>query len=1490
MRTLKLLIVALAVMLGTESLYAGETATLTKRRRGSTASILPGYWHRNFKDAKKYADDHGIPFIAVWSNGDTCPHCVKFENSCNNSYFIDWQKKSGMVFWFGCSDDKEYPIGCSEFHWTRNNTKTAYPFVRVWWKKGGIDWVTVGDDLDDYKNGSTGAKLIVTRLKAKLSKFSPTPAVKYFGGEFAFNDVEGDRLEAEVGLTTSVRVDLQRTNSVAKAQAAVNYLVSVDGGGAPVTNAVSWSEGDVAKSVTLAVSPVVGKKTDLYLYDSENKLVATSHVTYVAAQPNSPSNPYFPGEKESLDFGEWSMDLDQVTNLVMKARTTSHALVLFGGSQWCPDCARTDKFLFDTEDFRTWAKDNNVALGVVDIPNLPNETTSPCLLTRVSAATSSGYMGVTGRTRASGLPYLSRHMISDEAAKEIYDRNKFLASHNTLNGGWNRPERSNQSRPGVPILVLLRPDGTIGGRLTAFASVSPTAFNANLLKRLDELLDEEGQEGEEDNDSYLTTKDQVGKRAAISDRQLSFSDLTDVYRFTEETKNMRLKITLSGEVSTPITFGVWQASSKGFAAVTNVTGRLENGIELVCTIPSTNTYLQVTVPASAQSLSAADSSPYFSVAKAGSTVCPYTIRTDFILQPEDVANTVTDEDGSRSMTMAVKEGQVYRLTGLDAAASAEIFDETNGLYVAKTTGEPTVHLSADKFVYQTWNPGTVGFELSSDTTAESAGGYDLVFTRVGGASGTASATVTLDTEASSKLTGLCEWEHDGETLVWEEGDTEDKTLHLTVLDNAYADGDQRLVFRLACGGDASAGLTTLSLLLKDNDRAVAGKLAFTAADPAFAKVMTVFAKAGRSVAFEVGRKGGSDGSLAATVSASAGTLDTDYLYWDGRDATSRSVVCTLPETAGKVTVTLAGAEKSTKVDTAARKVSVIVKDASVPEFVTASTVVQAYRYVPLAETRIAVDPTYVTSSTKVVKYSGSLASGLSWKYADGEVVITGVPKKRETATVVFQVKNGSTEGLTTALTVNVADPAVDVADGSGSEIAANGSVLKTRTLTDLPVFDTVADRLAGVLTLSIPRTGRLSAKYRTASGTVSLAASSWQDFDAATGALSAELKGTTSATSDHRLAVTVAADGALTLALVDPSASEGSLEVTVPVVEWSKANPATDYKGYYTVSLPGVGKDSPTVATKVLSGTPLTKGDGYLTLKMNTSAALNCGKFAYAGVCPNGTSFSGSAVVTALWDDELGKCYLGLVPVVTASSKDSVVGALAIRPGAMDKTAQDYDPATQTCGGYCYYETVRRSVYGHEGAPLVWTHTDLTEETSWAVALDVQGGIFNSSDNFVNCCNSALGTSRLTFFALGEGLGETAFGTFTSWVTNTTGITVSYASKTGNAIKLANTTNKYGLTLSFTASTGVVSGKFKLPMSGGSVWVEYRGIVMPGWGSNTCNDCGLGGVEASYRPFISGTAWFEDSGSFDYTTTRGKVKDLKVRRSVPISIGVEAGK
>ena len=62
---------------------------------------------------------------------------------------------------------------------------------------------------------------------------------------------------------------------------------------------------------------------------------------------------------------------------------------------------------------------------------------------------------------------------------------------------------------------------------------------------------------------------------------------------------------------------------------------------------------------------------------------------------------------------------------------------------------------------------------------------------------------------------------------------------------------------------------------------------------------------------------------------------------------------------------------------------------------------------------------------------------------------------------------------------------------------------------------------------------------------------------------------------------------------------------------------------------------------------------------------------------------------------------------------------------------------------------------------------------------------------------------------------------------------------------------------------------------------------MPGWGSEECTDCGMGGTEAKLRPFISGTAWFDDT--IKYTDARGKVRSTTVRRSCPFSVGVNPG-
>ena len=99
--------------------------------------------------------------------------------------------------------------------------------------------------------------------------------------------------------------------------------------------------------------------------------------------------------------------------------------------------------------------------------------------------------------------------------------------------------------------------------------------------------------------------------------------------------------------------------------------------------------------------------------------------------------------------------------------------------------------------------------------------------------------------------------------------------------------------------------------------------------------------------------------------------------------------------------------------------------------------------------------------------------------------------------------------------------------------------------------------------------------------------------------------------------------------------------------------------------------------------------------------------------------------------------------------------------------------------------------------------------------------------------------------------------------------------------------NKKALTLTFTPATGLVSGSFSLKMETGAKTFKFSGVVMPGWGQGkdgeACGECSASATDRS-RPFISGTAWFEDEllGEAD--------KKVKVRRSCPFSVGVVSGK
>ena len=1550
MKNMKAVAILAAVLAAADVFAASPTATLLKTRLKASAAVVPGRWHAGYSKCLDYAKKNKVPLIAVWSNGDACGHCVIFETVVNRAAFKKWMAESGCVFYFIYSGDHgDGDVGSKVFHWCRKNKNTAYPFVRIYWPAGGVDIATVGDTVDGVDSSSKGTTKAINYFKSKLKNFKPVaPTPAYTGGGFNFPDSEQARIEAEAGVTTSVTLPLSRDSKLA-ADVATNLVVATYPNGTVVTNTVIWDSGDTEASVVLDTSSLAnaGEQIELTLLDAAGAEKGTSHVTATKTE-NSTKNPFFVGEKmvDELGWGEWTMDIDVATSKVAQANSASsgssglnrggvkplsvakaHTLVLAGGSLWCPDCSAADRNFFDDQRFKDWARDNKVALVTLDIPNLPNTNTSPCLLTKVVYNTSDryvtanftpGYSNEALRVQ-SGIGYLSRHMVSDEQAAKVLARNIDILGKNTLDGGWNLPERLNQNRIGVPSLIVLREDGTIAGRFSRYSDVGPQEFEPGVLTRLAEIFDEadksaedRAKDVEEKNDSWTSTTEMVGMRQKVEDHTVSFTDSQDVFKLDPDTTNgKRLKFSLTGDKAVQMEIKVLDDLGT-VKASTN--GMLNAGVTLDWDIPAPNWYVQIgsykTLDAKGYNYPA---DAYFAHTSDSSTVAAYTLSTDFVVIPKEVQESVTISDPSEGITMALVSNETYRIVGIPRDANLDVLEPIGAddlyLYRALVTDSVKLNVANPVIVYyQLWHPGKVGFATASAVASEPEGSpqkkpfvtYRIRIVRKDGVSGIAAAKVTFDAVKSSGLDELIELPDDfSDTLTWSEGESDDKYLTLKILNNPYADGDQTLYFDLKPLADTEAGINRLRLTLRDNDPKRPGKVAIVSTDPAIAEGREAYARAGDTIKINVGRVDGSDGEAKATISASAGTLDTPELSWPRRVSTDQTVSLALPDAKGsKINVEMVPA-KGTSVDSNRRKLTVKLLDANVPGFEDSAVEIDAVRYVPiLPERRIRLDEK-ADADAKVKLTAGKLIAGLKWRFENKKLVIYGTPTKAGSSTARFRVYNGKTGGLATEVTVHVTDP-VTSGGGDGSE-PLNPAVAKARTFTDVPVITTTTSNLVGTLTLTLPRSGRASAKYRMAEGTVTLSCDSWCGMNETDGTLLAALTGKFKG-EEFGLAVDAMADGGVIATLSDPL--HGAVECLTEGNVWSKTNKAADFRGYYTVSMPVKAVDS---------GTSLALGAGYMTLKMNATTAINAGKFAYAGVYPNGRPFSGSVLLTPLiWDNSVpSNSYwrVGVLPIITSGS-DALFGALRIMPGAADPAAGDTSADGTFCQGRCYYQSIRRSVHPVADTGLRWSHSDAATNVSCKAWLDAFGTYYVSTEDFVNCCKSALKTDKLSFFSVGgEALDPELEGDLKAGALKAGGalavasktINVTHTAKTkkkaaSNAIKFVpakdkkkKAINPNALSLSFTLSSGIVSGSFKLPLEdGGTVTATYKGVVMPGWGSEECTDCGMGGSEAKLRPFVSGTAWFNDT--LEYDDEKGRDRKATVRRSVPFSIGNESGK
>lgn len=1520
----------LCALLSQPLLGATVTARMKAQRASASAPVVLGQWHAGFSTVKAYAEKNGLPLLAVWSNGEDCSHCKKLEKNLLTSQWKEYMQSSGVVYYFGCNEDtsQDDKYGGTGYNWCwKNKSLTLFPFVRFYWKakKGTrladgtvlsadtllVDTAMTGDAFDNYKDVSNkGYSYCISKAKKLFAKYAYAPETgEYFGGEFGYADSPMSRLQAEVDLTTDeVTVPLTRTNASVQAQCYTNYLVATYPAGTSSTIAaktfeIAWDAGEIEKTVDVPLPTSAkdgysaGKSITLVLTDAKKVGVATNHIAFVATQETTPANPRWIGEKtkDALGWGEWTMDLGVATNKVRTAGGTA-TIVLMSGSQWCPDCVATEKWILDTDEFKNWVKTSKIACVAVDLPKV--DETGPSLLKYESYRTdtesvrycSYNYSAITNDDLrvTGGAGYLSRHMVAADDAEEIAARNWNLFT-NAVPNGMCRPEclstsnaKTGKFKTGIPALIVLRPDGTVAGRVYQLNNKSPSKNAPEFVGRLKEIVAQIGDEEEESNDDSSTTAETIGTRETVSGKTISASDATDYYRLDAQAKDQLMTFRLKGADPAEVTLSLVSRTDKsGLELKASSTGNWtdETGLVISYKVPNTNCYVCVSYPVDKNGYAASDSP--FAFDSAADTHRTYTLSTDIVLVPGDDGQpadyTIADFDENPRVTVRLQEGQAYKITNLDTsdAAFATYLYAGKGsdVYIARNDADAEIKFTQASFTYQKWVTGQISFDPVAVTASESDVFFWLEVARTGGTSGEGRAQVWLDS-TSTNHSDLVVFPSNGTNLVWEAGETGAKRLLVMITDNPYSDGTQRVRFYLsqsAGTSDVGLGASEFILTLVDNDAAKPGKIGLEAVSPLPCAAGKIVVRAGSDSTLEATRSGGTTGTVKGSVKAKTGEVDVEDVEFAERSDQPVQFTYTAPSKAGVTDYVTITGKDGTKVDSSARQIKVQTVAANAPQFLRESLVVTGTRYVPLTAATVGVDPEYdeAEGAYSVSKTYGSLPSGVKAVFSGETLTFSGVPKQAGLFVAAYQLKKGSVAGLTLEVAIYVEDVTV-APSWSQSGQPLNPSVKTTRTFSDIMVVDAASKRLVGLLTVTLPPTGKASAQYRAVdAGTIRFATGNWLSIGD-DGSLKAELAATTAGYSELKFTVTAFADGKVAVSGFD----EG-YEFIVPNDAYSSAHPAKDFQSLYTVSLKPVAED----------GTRLARGDGFVTLNLASASKAKTGLTTYAGLLPNGVSFSGSAKLAPYdWDSALSVpdwAYARL-PLYLRTTSDRFSGVLKLER----KIAEHYGEIMQNVCTRC---VVRHD----DGAEPQWIHANpKTDGDAYGVSFKALGGKYVPSENLAELIGD--NANALSFFAIDPaGMGETLrYGTPQAWSTDGYGISVTYdAKKKVNVIKAKSKTA--GFTFVFDSATGVIrgsssaaSGAFRLPTDLGYAPMNFRAVVMPGWGSSNCISCG-GSEEATERPFICGAAWTTDY--IAYEDALGKTRSAKAQRGCAVSVGTAAG-
>ena len=1423
----------------------------------ASADVVLGEWHGGFDKCLEKADNEHIPMFAMWSNTG-CSHCEAVYTTIVTERFVNWRRGTGsnigkiiLLLMKGGSEGNGYETWSEGYDWAwgPGHTLGLYPFTVMYWNKGDgtvIREHNVGERLTGYTGGEIGCESLITWLETTFADWKGVTGSPTSGSTFIVGTKPASRLEAEVGTTTYVDIPLARTNGVFTA--GTNYLTATFGGATIASEQpVIWLDDEETTMARLSIKGVngaVGDVIELSLADDTvTNFLGTSTITFVENQQGTIENPLWFGERTAgtLAAGEWTMDLNVATNRTARQSGSAYTLVAAVGSLWCPDCKRLATNLTDKAAFTNWAKSRNVALVQVDAPYGTGD--GPTLLT------------YTETWNRSGAGYLSRKMADPSLAAYAFASNRVLYTET-----WNNIYSDGRSRIKLPTLLLMDKAARVVARIDDDTLSFDPAF---MIQRLDEMIDTAADQGEENNAQWFSTGDKVscpGTKSAT----VSAVDKYDYY-----------KIEGKGRVHATLSPADGAKPGQGWLRIVDASGvMLDNaafaqGEEASASadMPADGAFVYVSADISSGSAQS------FSSTK--DTTFPYilTLRAVNVLaadSPDVAVDAAMRKDG---FLVAINAGAAYHFEGIDDLGNelSKILRKSeatgpNGETLYQGLADADVFLpvaaSASKITATLWQSGNIVFTGSLARNIDESLAYEGAVTvtfnvlRTGGTSGNAKVAVKLSDESTCLPIryGFAETQ-----LSWANGEDGEKEVSFTLYNDGYYDELQTLVFELKPAGSGVVTIPSetakITFTILDDDSPAVGWLAVTGATPGFSSKNKVVAAESTDLRLTVCREGGVTGDVAGTLVMLDATGkdigESCRMTWKHREDGPRTVTMTLPAylESRRVYVKIVP-EGGVGLDYERYMVTVDILPSSMPSFSQDAVTDTAWRYV---EYSTGVPITGVSSSAglQVTKTTGSLPPGMTGtllsdlgKCGDSSDVvfsISGIPSRTGIYKAVYRISqtmNGNTlRGGTLLVELNVETiPTTEPAsqDSAAGVVVPNPAIAKARTFRNLPVavpidgdVENATGRLVGLLTLTIPPTGRASAKFTDVSDSTTVFSSrGWTDYNPATGQVAVELD-----TTDFEkcIEVTVNADGSGTALIENVDGLYGQ-RIETAVVDLtdagrSAANAAGAWAGRYTVQMPQGGNVGGGGSACQASGAA-SAGDAVMTLKMSDAGSIARGRVIYAGYLPDGRSVSGSSV---LMPSDGGNATM---PFIAGGGSSLLAGALEIKPNAAT--------LHRDAGG-----RQNHFVYPSAGLYPYWRPDSICCGWPTCVSMDVYGGYYDGDESLLyDCCLTTYGDTNLVFSVIGI---DEAGIDFTPVIVG--------IGENSVAVNSPAEGNPNNVRLSFSRETGLVSGTFRAVVDETLRVFNFRCVMMPGWGG--CSKCG---PVLLPRPVGSGTSWYTGAG------------------------------